>query len=192
MENTDKTIIEMQQQMQQLREKLESQKIVNERILRNSYSQSTRRLRLKSSIPIIAGTFVLFMLPFMKELGLSTWFLVFTGVMMAACIVASALTKGLIPDMSKDLVSATQNMIRFRNINRDWIKFGVPSLVVWSGLLFWDMWKNTDLLKNEMAIYFITGFLVGAVIGVAIGLKNRRDILNTSDSLLEQIDQLKK
>jgi hypothetical protein len=128
----------------------------------------------------------------MKELGLSTWFLVFTGVMMAACIVASALTKGLIPDMSKDLVSATQNMIRFRNINRDWIKFGVPSLVVWSGLLFWDMWKNTDLLKNEMAIYFITGFLVGAVIGVAIGLKNRRDILNTSDSLLEQIDQLKK
>ena len=34
METTDKTLLEMQQQMQQLRKKLESQKIVNERILR--------------------------------------------------------------------------------------------------------------------------------------------------------------
>ena len=31
METTDKTLLEMQQQMQQLREKLDSQKIVNER-----------------------------------------------------------------------------------------------------------------------------------------------------------------
>ena len=55
METTDKTFLEMQQQMQQLREKLESQKIVNERILRRSCGRTVDRLRIKSNAPIVAG-----------------------------------------------------------------------------------------------------------------------------------------
>ena len=48
METTDKTLLEMQQQMQQLREKLDSQQIVNERILRRSCGRTIDRLRIKS------------------------------------------------------------------------------------------------------------------------------------------------
>ena len=39
---------------------------------------------------------------------------------------------------------------------------------------------------------FIAGVSVGLVIGLILGLKNRRDILNASDDLLSQIEDLKK
>ena len=38
---------------------------------------------------------------------------------------------------------------------------------------------------------FICGASIGLVIGLVLGLKNRRDILDASDDLLAQIEELK-
>jgi len=192
METTDKTLLEMQQQMQQLRDKLENQTIVSERILRNSYGKSARYLRFKSRIPIIAGLASIALIPVIATLGLSTPFLVFTGVLMAGCVIATIFINSLIPDMDRDLVSAAQNVVRYRKINKNWIKFGLPMLVVWLGLFIWDLWKNTDVLDSDLALPMGIGMTVGVIVGLLLGLKNRRDILNTSDELLDQIEQLKK
>ena len=56
METTDKTFIEMQEQLQSLKSKLNEQKIVNDRVLRNSYRNGLRRLNLKSNVPIFAAS----------------------------------------------------------------------------------------------------------------------------------------
>ena len=190
METNDKTILEMQQQMKQLREKLESQKIVNERMLRNSFGQTSRRLRFKSSIPIFAGVAAILSMPALYTLGLSVPFLVFTGVLMAVCVVATTLVRGLIPDMNKDLVTASRDLVRFKKIHKDWIKFGIPALVVWLGLFIWDLWKNTDLFDDGIFIPVVCGLLVGVLIGVSLGLKNRRDVMDSADDLISQIEEL--
>ena len=51
MENTDNTLREMQQQMQQLREKLNKEQIINERLLQKSCRQTVDRLKFKSTCP---------------------------------------------------------------------------------------------------------------------------------------------
>ena len=190
MENNDNTILEMQQQIKQLREKLESQKIVSDRMLHNSFGQTSRRLKLKSSIPIIAGVAAILSTPAMYNLGLSIPFLVFTALLMAVCVVATILIKGLIPDMDKDLVTAASDLIRFRKIQKDWIKFGIPALIVWLGLFTWDIWKNTDVFDEGIFIPVLCGILVGILVGVSVGLKNRRDVLDSTDELLSQIEEL--
>ncbi len=191
METTDNTLLEMQRQMQQLRDKLENQTIVNERILRNSCGRNARYLKFKSRVPVIAGLAAIAGLPFLHTLGLSVPFLVFTGVLMAGCVIATFFINSLIPDMDKDLVSAAQNVVRYRRIYRDWIKFGLPALLVWLGLFFWDVWKNTEVSGSDLALPIGIGVLVGVVAGLFIGLKIRRDILDTSEELLAQIEQLK-
>ena len=58
-------------------------------------------------------------------------------------------------------------------------------------------WECSSGTSNHMfsgsELYgFIAGASVGLVIGLILGLKNRRDILNASDDLLSQIEDLKK
>ena len=191
METNDNTLLEMQRQMEQLREKLADQKIVNDRMLRNSCRNTVSRLQFKSSVPIAAAFAALAMFPALRYLGFSWYFLIFTDVMLLVAIVAMMLTRKHIPDLDKDLVTATSEITKFRKINADWIKYGIPCLVVWLGLLVWDVTKNIQLGREEL-YGFIGGVAVGLLIGGAIGLKNRRDILNGSDELLAQIEGLKK
>jgi len=191
METTDKTLLEMQQQMQQLREKLESQKIINDQMLRNSYRQNTRRLKLKSRLLIMAALVGVAFLPCLHNLGYSVPFLVFTGVLFAISMIAEGIIGRLIPDMDKDLVTATENLIRYRKINKDWIKYGIPALVVWLGLFILDSWKNTYLFDNDLVLPLGIGMIIGLTVGLILGLRNRSIILHTSDELLDQIEQLK-
>ena len=61
-----------------------------------------------------------------------------------------------------------------------------PFLLVWLGILIWDVVKNLQLGGPELY-----GFLCGSAIGLVLGLKNRRDILDASDDLLGQIEELR-
>lgn len=190
MEPNDTTFTEMQRQMQQLRDKLEDQKIVNERILRNSCRQTVSRLKIKSNIPIVAGVVVLLSLPSFHYLGFSNLFLIVTAVMMLVCIVATVITNRYIPRVDRDLVTATEELTKFRKINAEWIKFALPMLAVWLGVLVWDVLKNLEMGKAE-SYAFLGGVTVGVVVGAVIGLKLRRDILNGADDLMAQIEDLK-
>ena len=191
METTDNTLLEMQQQMKQLREKLESQKIINERILRKSCGRTIDRLRFKSNVPVFAGAAGLALIPFLHHQGFSNLLLIVTGVLMIAGISATLITKQYIPNLDKDLVSATTELSKFRRINADWIKYGLPALFVWLGVLIWDVASNQMFSGSEL-YGFIAGASIGLVLGLVLGLKNRRDILNASDDLLSQIEDLKK
>ena len=190
METNDNTLQEMQQQMQQLRDMLADQKIVNERILRNSCRTTVNRLRIKSSVPIIAGFAGLGLLPVLRSLGFSYTFLIVTGVFLLVAMAATMITKRFIPSVNRDLVTAATEITKFRKINADWYKFGIPCLIVWLGLLVWDIVKNMNLGGEEL-YGFICGGAVGLLIGLGLGLKNRRDLLNASDELLAQIEELK-
>ena len=110
---------------------------------------------------------------------------------MIAGISATLITKQYIPNLDKDLVSATTELSKFRRINADWIKYGLPALFVWLGVLIWDVASNQMFSESEL-YGFIAGASVGLVLGLVLGLKNRRDILNASDDLLSQIEDLKK
>ena len=71
MENNDNTLREMQEQMQQLRDKLDNQKIVNERILKKSCSQTASRLRFKANLPILFGVAAMLLVPSLRSFGVS-------------------------------------------------------------------------------------------------------------------------
>ncbi|MBR3013048.1 MAG: hypothetical protein IKH60_07030 [Bacteroidales bacterium] len=190
METTDKTFIEMQQQMQQLRDKLESQRIVNDRLLRNACRHNINRLRIKSSVPVIAGFAGLALIPFLKEVGFSVWFLIVTGLLLLTAMGLTMYVKRFIPRVDGNLVSAAEDVARFRKINTDWIKFGIPALVVWIALFILDAWKYNPVI-GENILPLVGGAGVGLIVGLLLGLKNRRDILRASDDLLSQIGELR-
>ena len=191
MENTDNTLREMQQQMQQLREKLNNEQIINERLLRKSCRQTVDRLKFKSNLPIVFAIIAILCSPAYLSFGLSPWFLIFTCVLMLVSIVATILTNRHIPQMDKDLVTATNELTRYKKIHAEWLKYSIPALIVWLGCLIWDFLKNQTISQMEL-FGFIAGISTGLILGLILGLKIRRDQLNAADELISQIEELQK
>jgi hypothetical protein len=192
MENNDTTLREMQEQMQQLRDKLDNQKIVNERILKKSCSQTASRLRFKANLPILFGAAAMLMMPALRIYGVSMGFIIFTWVLMLVCIVATILTNRHIPQMDRDLVTATQELTRFKKIHAEWIKFAIPMIIVWVGYLCWDLFRNGSGIDPMLRYGFLAGIVTGVILGGLLGFKLRRDQLNAADELLNQIEELQR
>ena len=190
MENTDNTLLEMQQQLQQLKDKLNSQKIVNERILRKSCNATASRLRFKSNVPILFGAAAILMTPSLHTLGVSTPFLIFNVALMLFCIIYTIITNRHIPRVDSDMLSAAEGLHKYKKIHADWIKFGLPMAFVWIGLLVWETIRHGEL-EGPSLYGFLTGVAVGVVLGLLVGLKLRHDQLDAADELLRQIEELK-
>lgn len=191
MENTDNTLREMQQQMQHLREKLDNEQIINERLLQKSCRQTVDRLKFKSNLPIVFAIIAILCSPAYLSFGLSPWFLILTCVLMLVSIVATILTNRHIPQMDKDLVTATNELTRYKKIHAEWLKYSIPALIVWVGCLIWDFLRNQTISKVEF-YGFIAGISTGLILGILLGLKIRRDQLNAADELISQIEELQK
>ena len=191
MENTDNTLREMQQQMQQLREKLNKEQIINERLLQKSCRQTVDRLKFKSNLPIVFAIIAILCSPAYLSFGLSPWFLILTCVLMLVSIVATILTNRHIPQMDKDLVTATNELTRYKKIHAEWLRYSIPALIVWLGCLIWDFLRNQTISKVEF-YGFLAGISTGLILGLILGLKIRRDQLNAADELISQIEDLQK
>ena len=190
METTDKTILEMQEQMKELREKLESQKIVNDSLLRKSFRQNASRLKSKANIPLIFGVAAILLAPSYLNIGASWISVGFTWVLMLICIVATIICNSHIPRMDSDLVTAAEDLTKFKKFHAEWLKFAIPAIILWLGILIWDMLRGEQMSHAE-TIGLFAGLAVGVTLGLIIGLKMRRDQLDSADDLLDQIEELK-
>jgi hypothetical protein len=190
METTDKTILEMQDQMNELREKLENQKIINHKVLGKAVSQTVSRLKMKSNIPIIFGVAAILLAPSYFNLGASWISVGFTWALMLICIAATIICNRHIPRMDRDLVTAAEELTKYKRFHAEWLKFAIPAVILWLGVLVWDVLRGSELDQAETIALF-SGIAVGVVLGCLIGFKLRRDQLDSADDLLDQIEDLK-
>ena len=128
METTDNTLNEMQQQMQLLKDKLSKQTIVNEQMMRNAFGKGIKDLRSNYSVKTIAAIAGMLGCPSFYNLGCSLYFVIFGELMMLIALVATLYANRLIPRMDDDLLTAAGNLTRFRKINAEWIKYGIPTI----------------------------------------------------------------
>ena len=191
METNDTNFREMQEQMKVLREKLENEKVINQRIMRRTCSMTANRLKFKANVPILFGVAAILMSPSYLQLGASLYTVIFTCVLMLVCIAATIICNRYIPSMEEDLVSAAEKLTKFKKFHAEWIKYALPTVVLWVGIVVWDILHGSELSKPE-TIGFICGVVVGVTLGALLGFKMRRDQLEAADDLLEQIEELKR
>ena len=188
MENND-TLIEMRQQMQALREKLDNQKIVNNKILRKAYQSGLSSLKMKSSKTYFFAGIAMLFAPSLYASGFSIWFVGLTELLMLVSIIATVVTNRHLPDMNSDLVSAAEGLSKFKMMYVEWLKYGITIM------LFWIGWLVGEIIVQDFAegfkIPFICGASVGIILGAVIGFRLRRKIINSAEELLSQIESIK-
>ena len=182
METIDNTQQEMQQQLQQLRAQLNSQQIVSDRLLRQVIKQSERRLKRNYYSPIFMGIFGLLIAPMLPCLvGLSTPIVIAYVLFMLFAIIVVIVLGQRIPDMGNNLVDTAKKMAKFRHIYANMWKYEMLPTVIVILLILWEIRANMGMIVSG---------IVGGLIGGLIAWRIRRNVLNESDSIIAQIEEL--
>lgn len=189
MENTDNILNEMQQQLRQLKEKLEGENIINDKLLRNAYRKTLGSLQRKALRQTIIEVIAMLLCLNLLRMGFSIPFVIATEIMLAFCLIATIVINNRLPKMDTDLVTAAKGIVRFRKGYANWLWVGIPLLTVWMGGMCYEIMKN-QTFPSEARVPMLIGLGVGLVIGGALGLMMRHNILSKSDETIAQIKDL--
>ncbi|MBQ4197437.1 MAG: hypothetical protein II659_06280 [Bacteroidales bacterium] len=189
MENTDNILNEMQQQLRQMKEKLEGENIINDKLLRNAYRKTLGSLQRKALRQTLIEVIAMLLCLNLLRMGFSIPFVIATEIMLAFCLIATIVINNRLPKMDTDLVTAAKGIVRFRKGYANWLWVGIPLLTVWMGGMCYEIMKN-QTFPSEARVPMLIGLGVGLVIGGALGLMMRHNILSKSDETIAQIRDL--
>ena len=186
----DYELDEMRQQMAILKDKLESQTIVNDRFIRRSIKRNVSTINRRYLVMTIIA---LAMIPygywaFVMLNGLSVALWIALCVLMLAVVGFIYINGSVLRDynlMGGNLVEVRRKLALAKKRDGNWPWFGIPVAVAWASWAVYEMAQKTG--GNEYLVpCCIVGILVGALVGLKVHFKTQRHYRD----VLEQLEDL--
>ncbi|MGM9734144.1 MAG: hypothetical protein ACI3YT_08510 [Prevotella sp.] len=179
----------MREQMQLLKQKLDNQEIVNDRILRNAMSGKMSWIKkyiwfeLIVLLPVCALNFVGLK---MMNPTLSWWPILSILLLVLIEILLDFYINHLSSSdwQSENLLQTADKLLKMKKLRWCQLCFSIPVAIV---LFWWFFAGFTDGIRMAVTIGGIVGGVIGLSVGVAILLKMQR----TNDELIRQIREIK-
>ena len=187
--NENFNLEEMRQQMTTLKNKLNQQEIVNDRLIRRSMRNEVNNINRRYNIIMAIG---ILMVPygywcFVKLVGLSIFFWIATSIFMLICAGATFYNSRKISDpglMSHSLVEARKKVASAKKFESNWLLFGIPAVILWMGWFFYEIYQiQGGDFYNGFFLGGCIGGIIGAIIGIKIHLKTQRQYQDVIDQI---------
>ena len=190
--NENFNLEEMRQQMTTLKNKLNQQEIVNDRLIRRSMRNEVSNINRRYNIIMAIG---ILMVPygywcFVKLVGLSVFFWIATSIFMLICAGATFYNSRKISDpelMSHSLVEARKKVASAKKFESNWLLFGIPAVILWMG---WFFYETYQIQGGDFYNGFFLGGCVGGIIGAIIGIKLHLKTQRQYQDVIDQIEDL--
>ena len=196
MNNEINEILEMREQLATLKKQLDTQEIINDRLLKEAMSGKLSRINGQA---IWIGVICLIMMPLgylnFQRIGHSTAFCVATSALFFICFVAMFLSHYRLRKRdiySGDLVTVYTEVARMRKIYKSWHYWSIPMLIVWFGWMEYEIYLNMAQEDFTLLLTISCSAIFGGLIGGIIGLRLHKRTLRTAEDLLRQIEELRK
>lgn len=184
----------MKAQISDLKEKLDKQKIVNDKHISKSMNAKISDIHKTITMTIIAGVIALIYCTwFFYFKGLSLAFTITTGVMLATCIILTLIQKISISriDISySNLIETAKKISKFRTHYKEWYKTAIPMILIWLGWMTYEILIRFEI--TPMTIGFLSGIVTGGLIGGLIANRINKKIISRAEELLADIEELQK
>ena len=180
----------MRAQIALLKEKLDKETIVSEKILRDTMRHKARTINTNAWVSVAASIFVIiWSLTTVPSLGFSWWFAGATILMMLVC---DFFTWKYHKDvnaktMSGDLLTVAKVMKQLRDNYKKWLKYAIVMVSVWFIWLSIEFWVQLNDWK--LATIIIVASLIGGGIGGFIGLKMHNAVISNAEEIIQQIEE---
>ena len=190
--NENFNLEEMRQQMTTLKNKLNQQEIVNDRLIRRSMRNEVNSITRRYNIIMAIG---ILMVPygywcFVKLVGLSIFFWIATSIFMLICAGATFYNSRKISDpglMSHSLVEARKKVASAKKFESNWLLFGIPAVILWMG---WFFYETYQIQGGDYYNGFFLGGCIGGIIGAIIGIKIHLKTQRQYQDVIDQIEDL--
>ena len=190
--NENFNLEEMRQQMTTLKNKLNQQEIVNDRLIRRSMRNEVNSITRRYNIVMAIG---ILMVPygywcFVKLVGLSIFFWIVTSIFMLICAGATFYNSRKISDpglMSHSLVEARKKVASAKKFESNWLLFGIPAVILWMGWFFYEIYQ---IQGGDFYNGFFWGGCIGGIIGAIIGIKIHLKTQRQYQDVIDQIEDL--
>ena len=190
----DTQLEEMRQQMAILKQKLEKQEIVNDRMIRRLIKKNVvgvNRTYLWLSILCIV------MIPycywaFVTLSGFSVAFWIATSIFLLGAFLYTYFNGKDLRDshlMQEDMLEVRRKVARAKKLDHDWLYIGIPFLILWIGWFAYEVYKKGG--AEEVTTFLLAGTvggIVGAIIGLSVHFRTQRqykEIINQIEELQE-------
>lgn len=184
---------EMRNQIAILKNKLDKQEIINERLLADAMKKKVNTINNVERFSIFCAVFCLAAYPLLRYyIGFSWPFVIATCVMMVFCIVGTNYIHRPLHDsklMTSDVATVARVMARFKRQYDNWLRYVTPSLLTpW---LLWASYEYTELMGLEGTARYFTPLplLVGAAIGGFIGYRQHCKAVKTAEEIIHQLEE---
>ena len=185
---------EMRSQITILKEKVDKQAIVNDKLIHNVINTHTSDIKRKVFVAIVCGLLTICMSPFAfhHNLGLSWMFVIATDILMIYCISMEMYYKRMIADktlMNASVLEVAQTVSRFKSGYKRY------TLINWVVLLpIWLIWMFVEMYFNfsdnmELFWAMAAGLGLGLVVGGIIGLRLFLRIIDNADQIIKEIQE---
>lgn len=191
MENNEySNLAEMQAQISLLKNKLEKESILNEKIIRNTISDKAHSIHmtewLRYMCALFAITFGSLAFYFLK---LPLYFIIGTALFMTACCVYNFIIHRQLHKtnyMSDDLSSSVSTIKRLKQNYIRWFMIGMPLGLIWFA---WFVIEYTQVGPPSSIWGIIIYGSIGFVIGGIIGYRSHRKTIRACDEIYNCICQ---
>jgi hypothetical protein len=189
----DMNFNEMRQQMAVLKEQLDKQEIVNDRLIRETMKTKSKDIRSTKNVIYFCTVLCLVLYPFTPFCHIWSWgFAIATCVMVVFCAVATHYIHRPVEKlnyMTDDLATVAGVMAKFKKQYDNWLHYVTPALIIpWLGCACYEIgWKNAPEGSNPMVM--IIFMLIGAAIGGFVGYRYHCKAVNAAKSIMEQIEE---
>lgn len=183
---------EMRQQISILKNKLDNQEIVSDRLMRETMKVKVTDIDRTERMSYVAAIFCIVLYPLLAVTGTFTWlFSIATCLMMLLCIVATIYIHRPIHNtnlMTSDLATVARVMDRFKKQYNGWLYYICPALLIpWLAICCYDFVQH-HAIEGINPIWMCTPMIVGAIVGLIIGLRYHFRAVKAANSIIEQIE----
>ena len=196
MNNEINEILEMREQLATLKKQLDTQEIINDRLIKEAMSSKLSSIN-RSAVWICVVCLIMIPLGYLnfQRLGHSTAFCIATSMLFLICFVAMFLSHYRLRKSdirNGNLITTYTEVARMRKIYKSWHYWSIPMLIVWFAWFVYEIYQNIAHENIEMMLIISGSGIFGGVIGGIIGLRIHKRTLRTADDLLHQIEELQK
>jgi hypothetical protein len=181
---------EMREQMAVLKEKLNKQEVVNDRLIRDVLIKKKKSVDKNIWFVGVCGLFAITVGNWtFFDLGVSTWFLIGTTVLMLASFLLTIIPHNWVKKadiQSGNLLVAAKQARRLRKLYKDWEIIGIVLSIIWVGWLFAELASAVD--DKQLLYPLIGGSIFSGIIGGIVGLRVSRKTINTLDEMIQDIE----
>ena len=183
---------EMREQMAALKDKLNKQEMVNDRLIRNVLSQKMKVVNKNAWVSGLSSLFVITFGNFsFYHMGLSVWFLIGTTVMMVFCVAVTWVSHSWVSsnEIAKgDLLKVAKQAHRLQKVYKNWKYIALPMVMVWLAWLVMEY--AAEVQDKTMLISMVSGLLVGGLVGGLVGIRQNKKVITELDEMIAQIEEM--